>query len=191
IHVAPIQILNPDDIMSGVVPNGDVLIYDADHYYMASVLAEKCKQQGCKVTYMSNASQVSKWSDNTLEQHRIHVRLISKDINIVLNQQLDKIEQKEVISHCVYSRKENHTPCKTLVLVTERQPNDNLFTQLKEKHPFKHFALIGDAYAPGLIAQAVHSGHLEAQLFGDKHADKNVFKRDKGYKRPLHNYDDE
>ncbi len=175
-----IQILTPDDIMSGIAPKGDVLIYDADHYYMASVLAEKCTALGCNVTYMSNAPQVAEWSDNTLEQHRIHTRLSSKNINIILNQQLDKVEKKKVVSHCVYSRKENYTPCKTLILVTERQPNDVLYTQLKEKHPFKHFALIGDAYAPGLIAQAVHSGHLEAQLFGDKYADKNVFKRDKG-----------
>ncbi len=180
-----VLILTPDDIMSGDVPtnisNGDVLIYDADHYYMASVLAEKCVGMGCIVTYMSNASQVAEWSNNTLEQHRIHVRLVNKGVNIVLNQQLDKVEQEKVLSHCVYSRKELHTPCKTLILVTEREPNDSLYTQLKENHPFKHFALIGDAYAPGIIAQAVHSGHLEAQLFGDKNADKNVFKRDKGY----------
>ncbi|MCF6319483.1 MAG: FAD-dependent oxidoreductase [Proteobacteria bacterium] len=179
-----VQILTPDDIMSGTVPTskGNVLIYDADHYYMASVLAEKCVELGCKVTYMSNASQVAEWSNNTLEQHRTHVRLINKGVNIVLNQQLDKVEQEKVFSYCVYNRKEVLTPCKTLVLVTERLPNDGLYTQLKESHPFKHFALIGDAYTPGIIAQAVHSGHLEAQLFGDKSADKNVFNRDKDYK---------
>ena len=182
-HDNSVQILTPDNIMSGVIqhlePNKEVIIYDADHYYMASVLAEKCVELGCNVTYMTNSARVAEWSDNTLEQQRIHNRLHEKDIKIILNQQLDKIVQGKVVSQHVYSRKEKHTPCKTLVIVSERRPNDDLYTQLQDKHPFKHFALIGDAYAPGLIAQAVHSGHLEAQFFGsDK--DKAAFKRDKG-----------
>ena len=175
-----IQILTPDDIMAGVVPQSEVLIYDADHYYMASVIAENCVELGCHVTYITNASRVADWSENTLEQQRIHKQLLRKNVKIICNQQLLKIENGRVITEDIYSCKELQTPCKTIVLVTERHPNDVLYTQLKDTHPFKHFALIGDAYAPGLIAQAVHSGHLEAELFGEDNADKYVFKRDKG-----------
>ena len=32
-------VVTPDDIMAGNVPGGRVMIYDDDHYYMASVLA--------------------------------------------------------------------------------------------------------------------------------------------------------
>lgn len=179
-HDDSVQIFTPDDIMSGVTPQSEVLIYDADHYYMASVLAEKCTEMNCHVTYMTNASRVADWSENTLEQQRIHRQLLNKNIEIMCNQKLIRIESGNVLSQEVYSCKENKTPCKTLLLVTERLPNDDLYTQLIDKHPFKHFALIGDAYAPGLIAQAVHSGHLEAELFGDGSADKSLFKRDKG-----------
>jgi dimethylamine/trimethylamine dehydrogenase len=186
-HDDSVQILTPDDIMLGIVPHAipedEVVIYDADHYYMASVLAERCIELGSNVTYMTNTARVAEWSDNTLEQQRIHNRLHNNGVEIILNQQLQKIEKGAVISQCIYSRKEIQTPCKTLVLVTERKPNDALYTKLKEKHPFKHFALIGDAYAPGLIAQAVHSGHLEAQFFGSdirSDTNRNTFKRDKG-----------
>ncbi len=179
VHDGSLQILTPDDIMSGVVPQGEVVIYDADHYYMASVLAEKCVELGCNVTYVTNSARVAEWSDNTLEQQRIHNCLHEKGVKIILNQQLHKIVQNNVVSQHIYTRKENYTPCKTLVVVSERSPNDDLYTPLKDKHPFKHFALIGDAYAPGLIAQAVHSGHLEAQFFGSG-KDKAIFKRDKG-----------
>jgi dimethylamine/trimethylamine dehydrogenase len=178
-HDNSIRILTPDDIMSGFVPQEEVLVYDADHFYMASVLAEKCVELGCKTTYMTNSARVAEWSDNTLEQQRIQNRLHEKGVEIILNQQLDKIVQSNVVSQHVYSRKEKHTPCKALVIVSERLPNDDLYTQLQDKHSFKHFALIGDAYAPGLIAQAVHSGHLEAQFFGSN-KDKAIFKRDKG-----------
>lgn len=179
-HDDSLQILTPDDIMAGIIPQSEVLIYDADHYYMASVLAEKCIELGCHVIYATNASRVADWSENTLEQQRIHKQLLKKGIHILCNQQLMKIENSRVISQDIYSGNETQTPCKTLVLVTERLPNDGLYTQLKDTQPFKHFGLIGDAYAPGLIAQAVHSGHLEAELFGDENADKYRFKRDKG-----------
>ena len=176
-----IKILTPDDLMNGVKPVGDVLIYDTDHYYMAGVLANKCIDLGHHVTYMSPANRVSDWTENTLEQERIQTELMNKGVGLLLNQSLSEVFDSHVISECVYSRKKIHTHCKTLIMVTERIPNDALFTQIEKQHPFKHFALIGDAYAPGIIAQAVHSGHLEAQLFGEKNSDKNVFKRDKGY----------
>jgi dimethylamine/trimethylamine dehydrogenase len=179
-----INSLSPDDIMAGNLPKGEVLIYDLDHYYMASVIAEKCQQAGCQVAYLSNESKVSAWTDNTLEQLRIHQRLLKCNIQIILNQEMTKIQHNQVVTQDVYSRKENRTSYDAVVLVTERQPNDELFMSLKNQHSFKHFTLIGDAYAPGLIAQAIHAGHLEAQTFGDANADKNVFKRDKGYNPP-------
>jgi len=179
IHDDSVQILTPDDLMAGVIPQGDVVIYDTDHYYMAGVLAEKCQALNNKVTYMSPANRVSDWTENTLEQQRIHTRLMDKDIHLTLSQTLVKMENNAIISQCVYSRKETKTPCQTLVLVTERTPNDSLFTAIEDNHSFKHFSLIGDAYAPGIIAQAVHSGHLEAELFGEVNPNKNIFKRDK------------
>jgi len=173
--------LTPDDLMNGIEPEGEVLIYDTDHYYMAGVLANKCLDLGHHVTYMSPANRVSDWTENTLEQERIQTELMNKGVGLLLNQSLNEVQDSQVVSECVYSRKKFNTHCKTLILVTERTPNDALFTEIESKHRFKHFALIGDAYAPGIIAQAVHSGHLEAQLFGEKNPDKNVFKRDKGY----------
>ena len=174
-----VQVLTPDDIMNEVMPENEVVVYDSDHYYMASVIAEKCIELGCKTSYMTNASRVAEWSDNTLEQQRIHKRMHEKKIEIILNEQIGGVAQNAIFSKNTYTCKEKQTLCKTLVIVSERQPNDELFAQTDEKHLFKHFALIGDAYAPGLIAQAVHSGHLEAQLFGSNQ-EKSEFNRDKG-----------
>jgi len=175
-----VKILTPDDLMHGIIPEGEVIIYDTDNYYMAGILANKCLDLGLEVIYMSPANRVSDWTENTLEQERIQTQLMQKGVKLSLNQKLTEVKDSEVISECVYTRKKFHTGCKNLTLVTERRPNDNLFTDLINQHEFKHFSLIGDAYAPGIIAQAVHSGHLEAQLFGDENSNKNVFKRDKG-----------
>jgi len=58
-----------------------------------------------------------------------------------------------------------------LILVTERTPDTTLYTQLSESikkstnsKPY-HIELLGDALVPGLIADAIYSGHLAAQNF--------------------------
>jgi dimethylamine/trimethylamine dehydrogenase len=56
-------------------------------------------------------------------------------------------------------------------MVTERIPNCRLYDKLIEQEEAlgenskKHIKLIGDAEAPGLIADAIFSGHLAAENF--------------------------
>jgi hypothetical protein len=40
------NIFTPDDLMTGKMPQGRVVIYDDDHYYMGGVLAELLAQNG-------------------------------------------------------------------------------------------------------------------------------------------------
>jgi len=48
----------PDELMQGaVLPKGEVLIYDDDHYYMGSVLAEKLIAEGHKVVLVTPATR--------------------------------------------------------------------------------------------------------------------------------------
>jgi dimethylamine/trimethylamine dehydrogenase len=174
-----VTILTADDLMAGVLPQGKTIIYDTDHYYMGGVLAELCLIKGLDVTYMSPADKVSSWTENTLEQEKIQSALMHRNMHLALNQNLDKITDNKLLSQCKYTNKSHQYDCDTLILVTERVPNDGLYTGLEDRHPFKHFSLIGDAYTPGIIAQAVHAGHLEARGFGDSNFDKYAFKRDK------------
>ena len=62
------NIYTPDDIMSDKKIDGKVVIFDDDHYYMASVLAEKLVKEGNEVVFVTPASIVSEWSLNTLDQ---------------------------------------------------------------------------------------------------------------------------
>ena len=59
-----------------------------------------------------------------------------------------------------------------MILVTERQPNNTLYQQLITQEANLEGATtshrieaIGDAMAPGLIADAIFSGHLAAENF--------------------------
>ncbi len=77
-HVVPMPIADgakvytPDDLMGGKVPDGNIVIYDDDHYYMGGVLAELLVKNGAKVTLITPSAYVSEWTNNTLEQAAIH-----------------------------------------------------------------------------------------------------------------------
>lgn len=78
-------VFTPGDIISGVVPKGPVVIYDDDHFYLASVLAEHLHAKGCDVTYVTPLESVAAWTAYTLEQKNIISRLKALRIPIHVN----------------------------------------------------------------------------------------------------------
>ena len=58
------------------------MIYDDDHYYMGSVLAELLVQNGNRVTFMTPSTKVAEWSFNTLEQGLIQARLLELGVEV-------------------------------------------------------------------------------------------------------------
>jgi dimethylamine/trimethylamine dehydrogenase len=66
-----------------------------------------------------------------------------------------------------------------VLLVSDRLPQDALAEALKPalvEGKLKSLRVIGDAGAPGTIAQAVFSGHLAAREFGEAPFDGTPFK---------------
>ena len=71
-------------------------------------------------------------------------------------------------------------------MVTERIPNYSLYDQLIKQEEAvsgdlkKHIKLIGDAEAPGLIADSIFSGHLAAENFETtpEEIEKAIFMRE-------------
>lgn len=164
------KIYTPDDLMDNNLPGGNVVLYDDDHYYMGSVLAELLAMNGCNVTLVTPAATISAWTEYTLEQKRIYKRLL--DLNVTL------LPQHVIASHSPTTAMVTHTishaetvlPCDAVVLVTDRIPNDSLYHELKPALAdgrLKSLRVIGDAEAPNIIAQAVFSGHLAAREFDE------------------------
>lgn len=70
-------------------------------------------------------------------------------------------------------------PCQAVVLLTERQPNDDLYHELRPmlgRPNLQSLRLIGDAEAPNIIAQAVFAGHLAAREFDEAPVDGTPFR---------------
>jgi dimethylamine/trimethylamine dehydrogenase len=176
-------ILTPDDIMAGKLPKGRVVIYDDDHYYMGGVLAELLAQNDCTVTLVTPAPTISAWTEYTLEQDRIHARLLRLGVTLLPHHVLASSDPEAVTVKHAISSAETSLPADALVLVTDRIPNDALYRELQPAladGKLDSLRLIGDAEAPNIIAQAVFSGHLAAREFDEQvNPDETPFQRER------------
>ena len=157
--------------MNNKLPNGKVVIYDDDHYYMGGVLAELLATNGCEVTLVSPAPTISAWTEHTLEQERIYKRLLSLNVTLLPHHALaSHSPTTATVSHTI-TNAESTLASDAILMVTDRIPNDSLYRELKPALAdgrLKSLKIIGDAEAPNIIAQAVFSGHLAAQEFGEE-----------------------
>ncbi|MEM8732295.1 MAG: NAD(P)-binding protein [Pseudomonadota bacterium] len=170
----------PEHIMAGgALPDGPVLVYDDDHMYLAGVLAEKLAQDGHAVVFATPESLVSSFAVNTLEQHRIQARLLELGVEIRCNHALSALGPDEATLACVFSGRTDAVACGSTLLVTERRRNTALHDSLKPLD-LKTLELIGDAAQPGLIVDAVFSGHRAARNFERpaEECDKDWFRRE-------------
>ncbi len=182
-HTSP-QVFTPDDLLTGQLPEGigagtRVVLFDDDHYYMGGVLAELLAAQGCQVTLVTPESLVSAWTVYTLEQERIERRLHRLGVRMIKQHNLMAIRPGEVGLAATISEETLDLYCEAVVLVTERLPESEIFEAIKDAVSDGKLAslrLIGDAEAPGIIAQAVYAGHLAGREFGEPAVDGTPFK---------------
>ncbi|WNK21049.1 FAD-dependent oxidoreductase [Halomonas piscis] len=190
-HVVPLpmssdaRIYTPDDLMDGNIPEGKVIVFDDDHYYMGGVMAELLAKNGADVTLITPAAYVSDWTRNTLEQVAIHPRLVEAGVDIVLNRGITEIAADHVVSNCVYTQYTQKFDADSVVMVAGLKENNELYEALLEREDewedagIKSVKLIGDANAPGPIAWATYAGHRYArELDSEDIGDELPFRRE-------------
>ena len=164
-----IDVFTPDDIMNNISVKGRVVIYDDDHYYLGGVIAEKLRREGHEVLLVTPAATISSWSEWTLEQEQTQKLLIELGVEFATQTDLVSADAGMVELSCVFTDRRTEKDCDSLVLISERIPNDKLYHSLQEKSEnlseagIKTLKCIGDCLAPSTIAAAVYSGHLAAR----------------------------
>ncbi len=154
------RVLTPDDIMAGVQPEGPVVIFDDDHYYMGGVIAEQLRTGGLDVTLVTPDGMVSSWTSVTEEQHRIQTRLLQLGVRIETSSVLEAVREDSAVLACAYTGEQREIAAGCAVMVTSRVPSDVLYHALSERI---EIARVGDCSAPGTIAAAVFAGHRYAR----------------------------
>ncbi len=174
------SVFTADDIMDGLELNGNVVVYDDNHFYMGGVVSERLCQQGARVTLVTPQTDVSHSTHFTLEQHMIQERLLNMDVSIHTCNSLKAIHQGEIEIQCIYTKRTSSIECDSVVLVTSQLPNDSLYrelvadTTLFEPQNILSVDRIGDCFVPGTIAAAVYSGHEWARQLGEPRDDREV-----------------
>jgi len=166
-------IFTPDDVLAGRLPEGDVMVYDDDLYYMAGVIAEKLLKAGRRVTFVTPGVEVSAWTAMTDEQVRVQSGLMAGGAVIHLARRLTGWDGATATFASIYDGSRLAVRADSLLLVAAREPADELERELRAKREtgglghVETLRTIGDAYVPGAIYAAVYAGHRAAREFGE------------------------
>ena len=167
-----ITVLSPEDAIKNIDKlEAPIVIYDDEQGYLAGVLADHLSSNGCNITFVTPASLVSPWTESTLEQARVQKSLLNQGVEIICNKTIASGKGQSLSTQCVFTGNKTTIDCKTIIMVTERIPNCSLYDELiKQEEGLgesskKYIKLLGDAEAPGLIADSIFSGHLAAENF--------------------------
>jgi dimethylamine/trimethylamine dehydrogenase len=175
-------VIGVESILNGELPDGDVVIYDDEHYYLGSAIALKLSATGANVTMVTPESSLAGWSHNT-EEHSLTMQvLIEAGVEIITARGLVNYKPGEVELECVFSGRQSKIQVDVLIPVSARAPDDELWRQLElRRDEFDargglSMQRIGDCRAPGIVAAAVYAGHKAARELGQQ---EPAFKRDR------------
>ena len=164
-------LLTPDDILEDaeLPARGRVVVFDSQGYHYGTAIAEKLRLGGTSVTLVVPDGSAANWTLFTTELDEINRRLIDLDVQVVTNHKLVGIEDGSVRLACMFTDAVHTLPACAVVLVTMREGSTEVHDELMargaevEAAGIRSVHLIGDAYSPGLVADAVHSGHKYAR----------------------------
>lgn len=166
-------ILTPEQIMvEGKPVVGDrVLVYDFEGYFMGATLAEQLAREGYRVSLVTPFPGVGPTMDFTGENLFFVPQLNRLGVEIYAGHFVTEIEEEAVSG---FRGLTPDTPvvwrADSVVLVTSRQPNDAIYTELKDApdnlqaHGVEAVYRIGDCFAPRIyVADAIFDGHRLAR----------------------------
>jgi dimethylamine/trimethylamine dehydrogenase len=163
------RVFTPDDLMAGRLPEGRVLVFDDDHYYMGGVLAERCRAAGLGVTLATPAATISAWTANTLEALPIARRLTQLGVELLPYTMVRSFAKGVVSLENVLNGAIDRRRFAALVSVTARLPVELLYQELAKRETewssvgISSVNRIGDCLAPSTIQAAVYAGHKLAR----------------------------
>jgi 2,4-dienoyl-CoA reductase (NADPH2) len=148
---------------SRLAAGATVLVMDEDGYFWASCMTESLARRGCKVLYVTRFLEALR---ELPEVTRISTLRALDELGVVLrpNMYVDRIENREVVLRNYYNsrREERLKDIGEIVWVGAQRANDALAYELREAG-LTAVHIIGDAYAPRRLGNAIAEGHRVAR----------------------------
>jgi dimethylamine/trimethylamine dehydrogenase len=132
-------------------------------------LAEKLARAGRRVTYVAPFQTLAPYTQLTLESPRLNRGLRELGVEIVTEHLLTRVAPGEAAGVSIWDGRERVWEADSVVLTTQRLSNDAVHRELDDDRDalaaagIEGLYLVGDAYAPGMIAEAIFSGHRLAR----------------------------
>ncbi len=140
-----------------------VVVMDEDGYYWASCMTEQLARRGCKVVYVTRFHEPFR---EIVEVSRISVVRALDEMGVTLRSSMfvDRIEKGGIVLKHYYNtkREERIEGVGDLLWVGTQRANDRLAYELREAG-LKDVRLIGDAYMPRRLANAISEGYRAAR----------------------------
>jgi len=162
-------VFTPSDLAEGASPEPPILVFDFDNYYMGGALAEHLTKMAGAVIYATPAGHASAWTIMSNELPLVHQALAQRGVKVRTLCTLTAFDGETAALADLFTGAIDRLPCRSVVMVGLRRPEDGLYQDLLARRPdwpdagLRSVTRIGDALAPGAIVHAVHSGHLYAR----------------------------
>jgi dimethylamine/trimethylamine dehydrogenase len=162
-------VFTPDDVAAGARLEPPVVLFDFDNYYMGGAVAEMLADEPGMVAYVTPAGHASAWTIMSNELPLVHQALAKRRVAIHTLSTLQDFDGRNATITDLFTGAPRSLPCRSLVIVGVRRPQDGLYRDLVARRAdwaragIASAVRIGDALAPGAIVHAVHSGHLHAR----------------------------
>ena len=162
------HVYSPEKILDGNLSSSPTIVFDDDAHFMGSAIAEKLAINGHNVKLVTPFPQVAPWKRFTFEQTYTQKNLIKLGVEIFSHRNIKEIKNDHVIASGMYGEMDISLEASSVVLVTMRSPIISLYNKLRTKlstpnYRGKKLNLAGDCLAPGLLSEAIFSGHLVAR----------------------------
>jgi len=146
---------------------------------MGSAMAELIAENGHEVTYATYGETVGPYLRLVLEEQRMLMRLLELGVTTIHQHVAVAVENGNATLVDIWKGEEMTVEYDSVMLVTHRTSNCDLYDQLQGSPDemfnagIKSIHLIGDAHTPSVIAQATFSGTRLAREFDADNPDQH------------------
>ena len=154
---------------NGAIDGDHVLVYDTDGYFTAVGMAEMLLAAGKRVTVLTPYANFATFMFFTGEAFRVNRELRAQGVEIVPLHLLGEITPEGLRAQSVWAPDPVHWEADAVVLVTQREPRDALYHELRAdpdrltQEGIEAVYRIGDCLAPRTIAENIFDGHRLAR----------------------------